>query len=223
MVRCLTSFCNALKSGRASNTNGGPNPAREHRSAQPSRSGRKAPRFLKSDFRNLRNLQDPKLRPRKGICPTIGPQHTSVDRPAILREQPHRDAKEHQRCSEAFERERHDPGGGDPQSKGYHYRSPACDLRAIGRSKTFLTDIACQAPPRGVGMPRAFRASATARKVVAPAFWASRMIGNANNETQVRREFLDPLFKALGWDIDNQQGYRIRYADGRVLEAANRH
>lgn len=26
------------------------------------------------------------------------------------------------------------------------------------------------------------------------------------NETQVRREFIDPLFKALGWDIDNEQG-----------------
>ncbi len=27
------------------------------------------------------------------------------------------------------------------------------------------------------------------------------------NETQVRREFIDPFFKALGWDIDNSQGY----------------
>src|SRR6266699_2785204 len=27
------------------------------------------------------------------------------------------------------------------------------------------------------------------------------------NETQLRREFLDPFFKALGWDIDNEQGY----------------
>jgi predicted type IV restriction endonuclease len=26
------------------------------------------------------------------------------------------------------------------------------------------------------------------------------------NETQLRREFLDPFFKALGWDIDNEQG-----------------
>lgn len=24
------------------------------------------------------------------------------------------------------------------------------------------------------------------------------------NETQVRREFIDPFFKALGWDIDNE-------------------
>jgi len=23
------------------------------------------------------------------------------------------------------------------------------------------------------------------------------------NETQLRREFLDPFFKALGWDVDN--------------------
>ena len=27
------------------------------------------------------------------------------------------------------------------------------------------------------------------------------------NETQLRREFLDPLFKALGWDVDNTSGY----------------
>ena len=26
------------------------------------------------------------------------------------------------------------------------------------------------------------------------------------NETQARREFIDPLFKALGWDVDNAQG-----------------
>ena len=27
------------------------------------------------------------------------------------------------------------------------------------------------------------------------------------NETETRREFIDPFFKALGWDIDNEQGY----------------
>jgi type I restriction-modification system DNA methylase subunit len=32
-------------------------------------------------------------------------------------------------------------------------------------------------------------------------------------ETQVRREFIDPLFKALGWDIDNTQGYAEAYKD----------
>lgn len=26
------------------------------------------------------------------------------------------------------------------------------------------------------------------------------------NETQVRREFIDPIFKALGWDVDNEKG-----------------
>jgi hypothetical protein len=35
----------------------------------------------------------------------------------------------------------------------------------------------------------------------------------AYNETQVRREFLDPLFEALGWDVDNQQGYAEAYKD----------
>jgi type I restriction-modification system DNA methylase subunit len=33
------------------------------------------------------------------------------------------------------------------------------------------------------------------------------------NETQVRREFLDPFFKELGWDIDNEQGYAEDYKD----------
>ena len=33
------------------------------------------------------------------------------------------------------------------------------------------------------------------------------------NETQVRREFIDPFFKALGWDIDNTQGYAEAYKD----------
>ena len=33
------------------------------------------------------------------------------------------------------------------------------------------------------------------------------------NETQVRREFIDPLFKALGWDIDNEAGYAPAYKD----------
>jgi hypothetical protein len=33
------------------------------------------------------------------------------------------------------------------------------------------------------------------------------------NETQLRREFLDPFFKALGWDIDNVQGCAEAYKD----------
>src|SRR5438477_10420984 len=33
------------------------------------------------------------------------------------------------------------------------------------------------------------------------------------NEAQLRREFLDPFFKALGWDIDNTQGYAEEYKD----------
>ena len=33
------------------------------------------------------------------------------------------------------------------------------------------------------------------------------------NETQVRREFVDPFFKALGWDIDNEQGFAESYKD----------
>src|SRR5712672_3373531 len=33
------------------------------------------------------------------------------------------------------------------------------------------------------------------------------------NEAQLRREFLDPFFKALGWDIDNEHGYAEPYKD----------
>lgn len=35
----------------------------------------------------------------------------------------------------------------------------------------------------------------------------------AYNETQVRREFIDPLFEALGWDVNNRQGYAEAYKD----------
>ena len=35
----------------------------------------------------------------------------------------------------------------------------------------------------------------------------------AYNETQVRREFLDPFFGALGWDVDNRAGYAQQYKD----------
>ncbi|GAK60573.1 hypothetical protein U27_00470 [Candidatus Vecturithrix granuli] len=33
------------------------------------------------------------------------------------------------------------------------------------------------------------------------------------NETQTRQEFIDPLFKSLGWDMDNEQGYAEAYKD----------
>ncbi len=33
------------------------------------------------------------------------------------------------------------------------------------------------------------------------------------NETQVRREFVDPFFKVLGWDVDNEQGFAETYKD----------
>jgi len=33
------------------------------------------------------------------------------------------------------------------------------------------------------------------------------------NETQLRREFLDPFFTALGWDVDNKQGFAEAYKD----------
>lgn len=33
------------------------------------------------------------------------------------------------------------------------------------------------------------------------------------NETQLRREFIDPFFKALGWDMDNTAGHAEAYKD----------
>jgi len=33
------------------------------------------------------------------------------------------------------------------------------------------------------------------------------------NKTQVRREFIDPFFNALGWDVDNESGHAEAYKD----------
>ena len=33
------------------------------------------------------------------------------------------------------------------------------------------------------------------------------------NETQLRREFIDPFFKILGWDVNNEKGYAEAYKD----------
>ena len=35
----------------------------------------------------------------------------------------------------------------------------------------------------------------------------------AYNETQVRREFIDPFFEALGWDVASKSGYAEAYKD----------
>lgn len=31
------------------------------------------------------------------------------------------------------------------------------------------------------------------------------------NETQLRRDFVDPFFEALGWDVNNRKGYAEAY------------
>ena len=33
------------------------------------------------------------------------------------------------------------------------------------------------------------------------------------NETQLRREFIDPFFEELGWDITNKQGFAPQYRE----------
>ena len=37
--------------------------------------------------------------------------------------------------------------------------------------------------------------------------------GAAYNETETRREFIDPFFKVMGWDVDNEQGYAEAYKE----------
>ena len=37
--------------------------------------------------------------------------------------------------------------------------------------------------------------------------------GQVYNETQVRLEFINPLFEALGWDVANKAGYAEAYKD----------
>lgn len=33
------------------------------------------------------------------------------------------------------------------------------------------------------------------------------------NEAMLRQQFVNPLFKCLGWDMDNEQGYAEAYKD----------
>jgi hypothetical protein len=46
---------------------------------------------------------------------------------------------------------------------------------SYARASTLLTAIAAHRPPRAVGMPRAFRASAMARRDLASARWTSEI------------------------------------------------
>ena len=39
-------------------------------------------------------------------------------------------------------------------------------------------------------------------------------LSGSYNESQLRREFIDPLFEALGWDVENRQGSAMPYRDG---------
>ena len=41
------------------------------------------------------------------------------------------------------------------------------------------------------------------------------------NETQIRREFIDPFFKTLGWDVWNEKGYAEAYKDVIHEDAIN--
>lgn len=38
-------------------------------------------------------------------------------------------------------------------------------------------------------------------------------MNNRYNEAQTRQEFINPFFKALGWDMDNEQGFSEAYKE----------
>jgi len=42
---------------------------------------------------------------------------------------------------------------------------------------------------------------------------SAKLFSPPYNETQLRREFVDPLFRALGWDVDYRSGYAEAYKD----------
>jgi hypothetical protein len=44
----------------------------------------------------------------------------------------------------------------------------------------------------------------------------------AFNEATVRRQFIDPLFIALGWDVNNTQGFAMRPQDPHEKAALQR-
>lgn len=45
------------------------------------------------------------------------------------------------------------------------------------------------------------------------AYNESQYCSNTYNETQTRREFIDPFFEALAWDVNNRKGYSERYKE----------
>jgi predicted type IV restriction endonuclease len=38
-------------------------------------------------------------------------------------------------------------------------------------------------------------------------------LSGSYNESQLRREFIDPFFEALGWDVENRQGSAMPYRE----------
>ncbi len=57
------------------------------------------------------------------------------------------------------------------------------------------------APPEVQGLIKRFIHNADTHK------------STACNEAQARREFIEPFFKTLGWDLDNEQGPAEAYKD----------
>jgi hypothetical protein len=43
-------------------------------------------------------------------------------------------------------------------------------------------------------------------------------ISEKYNEAQLRQEFVNPLFRELGWDVDNRQGQHFGQGHGRPYD-----
>jgi len=88
----------------------------------------------------------------------------------------------------------------------WRIRPPSLDSRRIGSTKgdgrrSFTRKGAMTAPKEVKKLVERFRENREA------------YLSREYNETQLRRESLDPFFKALGWDVDNEQGYAEAYKD----------
>jgi hypothetical protein len=68
------------------------------------------------------------------------------------------------------------------------------------------------------GLPSNSRAAMAAPPVISDLVERFEQQGDAYksgqyNEAQLRKEFIDPMFKALGWDMENVSGYAEAYKD----------
>ncbi len=47
------------------------------------------------------------------------------------------------------------------------------------------------------------------KRLAAYATHRATYLSGEYNEAQTRREYIDPMFKAMGWDVDNEEGLAV--------------